>query len=225
MVYVTGDTHGEHSRFYTGLLHQDGGLSENDYLIVCGDFGYVFNDNAYEKRFLDDLEKLPYTIAFVDGNHENFPAIYSYPIVAWHGGRAHRIRKNIFHLMRGEVFGIEGKLFFVFGGAYSVDKYMRIEGRSWWQQELPCKEEYENAVHNLEIHDYSVDYILTHTMPREMITRFGAYQDEHDMELTEFLDLIYHEVDFRHWYCGHWHSDKDITDNFTVLWYDIKELK
>jgi predicted phosphodiesterase len=98
-------------------MMNDNTWSENDYLIVCGDFGYIFLNDDREKAFLDYLETKPYTICFVDGNHENFPVIYSYPKELWHGGYIHRIRKNILHLMRGQVFEIEGKKIFTFGGA------------------------------------------------------------------------------------------------------------
>ena len=87
MIYITGDTHGEQSRFYDRRLLPDGVLTENDYLIVCGDFGYVFRNDTTERLFLDDLQQLPYTVLFVDGNHENFNALYEFPTVEWHGGK------------------------------------------------------------------------------------------------------------------------------------------
>lgn len=224
MIYITGDTHGEKGRFYDRMLAPGGSLSEDDHLIICGDFGYIFKNDDEEKSFLNDLEGLPYTILFVDGNHENFPAIYDYPTVEWHGGKAHRIRKNIFHLMRGEIFEIEGKTFFAMGGAYSIDKYTRTEGLSWWNQEQPSDDEYKNAAKNLKERGFKVDYIITHTLPREMILRLGKYPDAHDMELTGFLEWVMYETNFKHWYCGHWHSDLELTDKFTVLWFDIKAL-
>lgn len=222
MIYITGDTHGEIGRFYE--FDKKGHLSENDTLIICGDFGYLFFNNISENSFLDDLSDRPYTICFVDGNHECFDAINEYPVVEWNGGKANQIRKNIFHLMRGQVFEIDGKTFFTMGGAYSVDKDYRIPGYSWWPDELPTDAEYKEAVGNLQKCNMKVDYILTHTMPREMILRFGKYPDVHDIELTGFLEWVMYEVDFKHWYCGHWHEDRDLSDNFTILWFDVKEI-
>ncbi|MCD8006944.1 MAG: hypothetical protein LUF29_08285 [Oscillospiraceae bacterium] len=52
MIYITGDTHGEQARF----LNKDllpGELSSGDYLIICGDFGYIFMNDDSEKKFLD----------------------------------------------------------------------------------------------------------------------------------------------------------------------------
>ena len=47
--------------------------------------------------------------------------------------------------MRGEVFKINDKVFFVMGGGYSIDKVIRIPGKSWWEEEMPAKEEYDNV--------------------------------------------------------------------------------
>ncbi|MBP3333714.1 MAG: hypothetical protein J6M35_06680 [Clostridia bacterium] len=110
------------------------------------------------------------------------------------------------------------------GGAYSIDKYTRTEGLSWWNQEQPIDDEYKNAAKNLKERGFKVDYIITHTLPREMILRLGKYPDAHDMELTGFLEWVMYETNFKHWYCGHWHSDLELTDKFTVLWFDIKAL-
>lgn len=225
MIYITGDTHGEIGRFYELYnKHGEGHWGENDTLIICGDFGYLFLNNRSENSFLDDLSCRPYTICFVDGNHENFDAINTYPVVDWNGGKVHQLRKNIFHLMRGQVFEIEGKTFFTMGGAYSIDKGSRTPGYSWWPDELPTDAEYKEATANLQKCGMKVDYILTHTLPREMIMRLEKYPDAHDMELTGFLEWIMYEVDFKHWYCGHWHEDKTLSDKFTILWFDVKEI-
>ena len=76
--------------------------------------------------------------------------------------------------------------------------------------------------YSLALHNNQVDYIVTHTAPREMILRMGYNPDVHDLELTGFLEYILYEVSHTHWYCGHWHDDKDITDKFTVLWHEIR---
>jgi len=225
MIRITGDPHGDISRFYELYYnHGEGHWTKDDILIFCGDWGFLFLNNKSENSFLDDLSSRPYTICFVDGNHENFDAINAYPLIEWNGGKAHQIRKNIFHLMRGQVFEIDGKTFFTMGGAYSIDKGSRTPGYSWWPDELPTDADYKEATSNLQKHGMKVDYIITHTLPREMILRLGKYPDAHDMELTGFLEWIMYEVDFKHWYCGHWHDDKELNDQFTILWFDVKEL-
>lgn len=222
MIYITGDTHGEQGRFFTQFDRM--GMTEKDYLIICGDFGFLFLDNETERMFLNDLEKRPYTILFVDGNHENFPLIDSFPRERWHGGWVHRIRKNVLHLTRGQIFEIGGKTFFTFGGAYSIDRAMRSLGKSYWEEELPSSDDYHEALRNLRERNYRVDYILTHTAPREIIGRMGFHPDGHDLELTGFFDYLLYEVTFRHWFFGHWHIDRDLEPNFSALWFGIKQV-
>ncbi|MBE6664909.1 MAG: metallophosphoesterase [Ruminococcaceae bacterium] len=215
---VTGDTHGEQNRF-NEILSQ---AKRNDIILICGDCGLLFHDLITEHIFLNKLEKEPYSICFCDGNHENFSAIYRYPCEEWNGGKVHRIRNNIFHLMRGQVFTIEGKKIFTMGGAYSVDKYMRTENVSWWKEELPTNEEYAEAVKNLKANDFSVDYIISHTAPREIIRRMGANPDfAKDSELTGFLEWVMYETKYRKWFFGHWHKDEQIDEKHRAVWFDL----
>ena len=67
MVYVTGDTHGDISFFKDPKLKK---LTDEDILIVCGDFGFLWDRSDKEKKALQTLEKKKYTICFVDGAHE-----------------------------------------------------------------------------------------------------------------------------------------------------------
>lgn len=219
-IYVTGDTHGEYSR----LVELDRKLKENDYVIVCGDFGYIFFDDYSERKLLDDIEARPYTLLFVDGNHENFNAINEYPEEIWNGGKIHRIRNNIIHLCRGQVFNIEGTTFFTMGGGYSLDKYMRHENISWWKQEMPTDEDFEEGNRNLARYDNKVDYIITHTAPERVIKSFDYKDTSHEKPLNNYLQHIYDMVDFKHWYCGHLHSNEDIFEDFSVLWFGMRKI-
>lgn len=215
---VTGDIHGEQSRF-NEILAQ---AKRNDIILVCGDCGLLFHDLITEHIFLNKLEKEPYIICFCDGNHENFPAIYRYPCEEWNGGKVHRIRNNIFHLMRGQIYTIEGKKIFTMGGAYSVDKYMRTENVSWWKEELPTNEEYAEATKNLKENDFSVDYIISHTAPREIIRKMGSNPDfAKDSELTGFLEWVMYETNYRQWFFGHWHQDRQIDEKHRAVWFDL----
>jgi len=223
MIHVTGDTHGEQNRFL--YIEKKIRIKAGDVLIVCGDFGYLFDNDLTENNFLDDINKRGYTICFVDGNHENFSAIFEYPEEIWNGGRIHRIRENIIHLMRGQVFEIEGKKIFTMGGAYSIDRPYRKLGKSYWEEEIPTWEECSEGIQSLRRHGMQVDYILTHTMPREMINRYGRNFDLHDAQFTGFLEWVMYECRFRHWYCGHWHDDVDIDSRFTILFHNVVTLE
>lgn len=224
MFLITGDTHGEQARFADACLPGENSLTAGDYVIVCGDFGFLFRTNEKEQKFLDFLAKKPYTILFVDGNHENFAALNALPVENWMGGKVHRLRPNVIHLMRGQVFKIEGKRFFTFGGAYSIDRYCGPEGVKWWREEMPSQEEYDEARENLARCGYEVDYILTHTAPEDTMSRFHPYHGD-EAELNFFLEWVREQVKYRHWYFGHLHDDRDLWRDQTLLWFDVRDLE
>lgn len=224
-LYITGDTHGERGRWRNPEYGIEGRLGEGDTIIVCGDFKYIFDNEQREaeEAFLDELSEKPYQILFCDGNHENFPRLYAYPEETWNGGRVHRVRKNILHLMRGQVFKIGGKSIFVMGGGHSFgDNPPLIAGKTWWEEETPSAEEYREAKRSLERCNYKVDIILTHTAPFETM-HLAAPEYEAD-ELNHFLDWIRKHVSYRRWYMGHLHMDQDLWDRQTVLWHEVREI-
>lgn len=99
MMYVTGDVHGliDFLKFGTPELTT---LARDDYLVVVGDLGAVFYP-AQTQRMLNIYSYLPFTVLFVDGNHENFDELEKYEVTEWHGGKVHRLSDNLIHLMRG----------------------------------------------------------------------------------------------------------------------------
>ncbi len=124
MIYITGDTHSDFLRFEIDKFPIQTDMTKNDYVIICGDFGglWTFEEESNrEKYWLNWLNERNFTTLFVDGNHENFTRLYNYPIEEWHGGKVHKIRDSVIHLMRGEIYDIDDKKFFTFGGARSHD--------------------------------------------------------------------------------------------------------
>ena len=63
--------------------------------IILGDFGGVWFGDERDDEALDWLEGLPFTVAFVSGNHENYDALARYPVETWHGGRVQPIRPHV----------------------------------------------------------------------------------------------------------------------------------
>ncbi len=222
MIYITGDTHGDYDDFLFRMRQTN--ISRGDTVIVCGDFGFVWN-TPYERNVLGWLANEPYTILFIDGNHEDFDLLATYPVIKWRGGNVHRIAPNIFHLMRGQRFTIEGKTFFTFGGAYSIDKQYREEGKTWWPQELPSSEEYAIATQTLQQTDFTVDYVLTHTIPTFAIRQIGVAPDEHDAELTGFLEWLYGKLQYKRWFAGHFHVNKIVQNKIQILHEQIVVLR
>ena len=229
MIRITGDTHRDFNRFCEAAMPGESTWTGDDHLIVCGDFGYIMLDNKAEHDYLDYLETKPYTICFVDGNHENFPRIYKYPTERWNGGIIHRIRRNVIHLTRGQVFTIDGKKIFTMGGAYSIDEGARIPGITHWEEEIPDKIELLEAKWNLRRHKNKVDLMITHTtslvnimnMSRLPESNIKAKENAKDRELVKFLSGLQVTVDYSHWYFGHFHIDRRITDKCTALMWDV----
>jgi predicted phosphodiesterase len=108
MILVTGDTHGNIDFNKIKLLSDKKILTMNDYLIIAGDFGAIWDKNTLDSD-LSVYENLNFNILFVDGNHENFNLLNSFPVQKWNGGDVHVIRDNIKHLKRGQVFIIDNK--------------------------------------------------------------------------------------------------------------------
>lgn len=146
MIFVTGDTHGVKEdliKLNTANFPKSKDLTKNDYVIICGDFGLVWDNSKEKRRWLEKLTEKNFTTLWVDGNHENFNLLEEYPVHEWNGGNVHFISDSVIHLMRGQVYTIDNIKFFTFGGAESIDKCNRTENESWWKQEMPSKEEYD----------------------------------------------------------------------------------
>ena len=90
MIYITGDCHGNFERFNASIFPEQNEMTKDDYVIICGDFGGVWNkgeESKMETKVLDWLDCKLFTTLFVDGNHENFDRLYAYPVEEWHGGK------------------------------------------------------------------------------------------------------------------------------------------
>lgn len=133
MIYITGDLHADHgiSKLDNKNFKKGLSLTKDDYLIITGDFGLVWDKSKRQEYWRKWLNNKPYTTLFVDGNHECFDQLDAMPLVEWNGGKVHFVEDSIIHLTRGQIFNLQGKRFFTFGGADSIDKHSRLEGISW----------------------------------------------------------------------------------------------
>lgn len=245
MIYATGDCHGDFKRFGMKHFPEQKELTRDDSIIICGDFGF-WADTPAETYWLNWLEEKPFTTLWVDGNHENFTRLNELPVHQWHGGKVHFIRPHVIHLMRGQLFDINGYTFFTMGGASSHDiqdgildpkapdfeeqywkmrrmnAWFRVKGVSWWPEELPSNEEYSEALKTLERADWKVDYVISHCSPTSVAQLIDqGYQPD---ALTDFLEMINERLDFCHWICGHYHGNRKLTEKHTLLWEQIVQI-
>lgn len=212
MIYLFGDTHGEIdvSKLNTTNFPEQKEMTKEDYIIILGDFGFIWKKDKEMEYWLKWFEDKNFTTLFVDGNHENFNLLYQYPVVEKFGGKVHKINNSVFHLMRGEVFNIDGKKFFTFGGGESVDKAFRKPFVTWWAEEIPSRKEKDNGLKNLEKCNYEIDYVLTHTCPVSIqnliLTNKSSTEVEEYLEYVKNL-LLVNDAHFE-WFFGHYHIDK-----------------
>ena len=247
MMYVTGDTHSDFSRFKMKNFPEQKEMDKNDYVVICGDFGGLWSGSKEENFWLDWLDGRPFTTLFVSGNHENYDMLDVLPAEDMFGGRVQRVRKSVMHLMRGQVYEIAGKRIYSMGGASSHDMedgildpsapgYMwtkrrldmqgghyRVRGKSWWERELPCDSEYQNSEKNLDLCKRRVDYIFTHCCPTHISDIIGGGEYKSD-RLTDYFDAISQNCDFRYWFFCHYHDNRVIDQRYVLLYEQIVRI-
>ena len=222
MFYITGDTH----RDFTSV-HD---LPKGSTLIILGDAGINYFLNTEDKELKEYLNSLGITFLCVQGNHEERPEnIPTYKEKIMYGGKVfiEDDYPNLIFLKNGEVYIINNKKVLVIGGAYSIDKNIRLTyGWHWFKDEQLSKSEM-----NIILEKYQgthVDVILSHTSPKkyEPVEVFlsGIDQNTVDKTMEEFLDTVEETIKYDKWYCGHYHTEK-IVDKIEFMFENIKEFR
>ena len=212
-VAFIGDIHGDHRSAYRSVqsVVVDGNAER---VFFVGDFGWDFSD-----KFLDAMSSIGsefnVNIEFIDGNHEDFNRLYSFPIE--NGYRA--LRDNVLHIPRGTVMNIGGHNVLFIGGASSIDKAYRKEGESWWPQELITDHDITTAMHN--VGDKDITVVVSHEAP---FLPYGRSDDFLPLEVAavsqsqrEKLQYILNQTQPSLWYHGHHHIRyTDTRDNCKI---------
>ncbi len=223
MIYITGDTHGQFDRL-NRLDYEYG-----DMLIILGDAGINFTLSNRDYLLKEYLSSFGIRFFCVRGNHEERPEnISSYKEVSMFGGKVYIEPEfpNLIFAKDGEEYNIGGKSVLVMGGAYSVDKDFRIKyDYPWFKDEQLSHEEMESIYNKVCGKHY--DVILTHTCPYkyEPSEVFKKEVDQYkvDRSMEYFFDLIESCVSYDKWYCGHFHTEKEV-DKIEFLYKGIKLL-
>ena len=211
MIYLISDIHGKMD--FKGLVEYINIASNDDLLIVLGDVGLSFGKEEKNKIFTEYFLSIKKNIAIVDGNHENFDYLKSYPEEEWCGGRIHRLSEHIVHLMRGNAFEIQGSSFFVFGGCKSSQVWHKLG--LYYPGEEPEETELSLAYETIKEHGFAFDYILTHKYEQTppdatFCSALGA--------LEKHID---ERVSFTHWYCGHSHKYRELDEKHTIIYNEL----
>lgn len=239
-IFLTGDTHwnavGEMRKFNSTNFPIWSTLTKDDYVIILGDFGFLFEQNITKESiyWLNWLCEKPWTTLFIDWNHENFNLLNQFPEVSMFWGTVWEMKFTsnetkydfpIYHLKRGEIYTIADQKIFVMWGALSIDKGRRTPWVSWWPQEIPDSTELRKGYDSLDNVNCKVDYIFSHTCPENKIdTVFWAwFGEKHDDLVAKYFNSLVDTVEYKHWYFGHFHQNVTV-DKFTCLYGAVIEL-
>ena len=225
MIYITGDIHipsSDIQKLNTKRFPEQKFLSKEDYMIICGDFGGIWNGSSEERYWVRWLSDKNFTTLFIDGNHETFDVLNGYNECCLCGGKVHKITEKVYHLMRGQIFDICGKKIFTLGGAGSHDKECRKEGRSWWKEELPSQEQLCIATKTLSCNDNRVDIVISHCAPTSL-QQIIAPEYAPDC-LTEYFEKLKQSVSYDKWFFGHYHKDCEIDSKHIAVFDKIIKI-
>lgn len=230
MIFITGDTHRKFDRVFK--FCEQANTSTDDILIILGDSGINYYGNSKGDLYLKKkLSKLPITFYILQGNHDRRPeTIPTYlPTITPHGVFWKEPEfKNLFFFRNGDIYNIDKLSFWVMGGAYSVDKFYRLEnGMHWFPDEQPAANEIYKGRRNLDQNNWEIDIVLTHTCPFSLqpTESFLPMIDQSTVDKTteHMLENIYKDLTFNWWLCGHFHIDK-IVGNVRFVYEDIIAL-
>lgn len=227
--YITGDCHGdyEHIARFCNKLH----TTKKDLLIILGDVAANWDGSIHDKLRKSYLENLPITYLCVHGNHDSRP--YKDKKVELHQFKHGKVWTNpefpsIHFAKDGEIFNIDKKCTIVIGGAYSVDKPLRIKnGWTWHNDEQPddkIKKYVEDQLYKVR---WNVDIVLSHTVPynyrpTDLFIK-GLDQSTVDSSTEEWLQKIENKLTYKKWYAGHYHCERKI-DKIEIMYNNFDEF-
>ena len=214
MIYYTGDIHGQ--KYEIVRFCKRSNLTREDTVVILGDVAANYYGNGRDNDLKDAFKSLKPTILCIHGNHEMRPTtIPTYKEKEWNGGTVwyEEAYPKLLFAKDGEIYTIEGIRHIAIGGAYSVDKYYRLSrGYAWWADEQPSEE--IKAYVEQQLKENEIDIVLSHTCPykyepTEMFLP-GIDQSTVDTSTEEWLGRIEESIEYKAWFCGHWHINKRI---------------
>lgn len=229
--YITGDKHGRFEEMinsWSEEITQDPQAG----VIILGDSGINFFKNNKIKEYLAQNTKCKYFV--VRGNHDRRPEELEDITALW----VEEVKgyvwyepdyDNIYYLPDGGIYDINGYRALVIGGAYSVDKYYRLQKHwTWFPDEQLDTREMNMILSNVE--GESFDLILTHTCPFENrpVDLFLPIIDQSTVDNTMeyFLSDVKKLITFKRWCFGHYHADRIEPDRrFHQFYHNVKTLE
>ena len=215
MIYITGDLHGDRARFNNPKLKK---LQKNDTLIVCGDFGFIWQGGKTEQKLLEWIGKRPYQVLFVEGTHDNLELLGQYPVEEWNGGQTHHISGRLRHLIRGQRFELEGMSLLALGGG-QPDEGAQY-GVSCWRGALPEKEEVMALCDQFDLFGWQTDIVVSHQAPTNIDACITHRVCDVNL-LTALMDTVQRKNGFKSWFFGSYHQNKLVPPNYRCLYNEV----
>lgn len=217
--YLTGDCHGDFSRFYNFTKNID---SKDCCFICLGDFGanYYLNKTDYKNK--KRLNSLGSQFYIIHGNHETRAS----DILTIQWAYDERVSGIVgtepefpnIHYFKDDVneYIINGYKCLIIPGAFSVDgEYRRQRILSngwcgWWKNEQLTQEEM-NAGFTLAA-GKSYDFVFSHTCPISIeptdLFLSLVNQKEVDRTMENYLEKVKNNINFKLWCFAHFHDDR-----------------
>ena len=244
--FITGD---KHRRFdEVKAFCQAMNTKRKDVLIILGDSGFNYYDDARDDKLKKEISQLNITLFCLHGNKENRPQnVGTYGIRSFCGGKVYYEPNypNIYFAIDGEIYTFEGKKYMVVGGAHSVDKLRCLEeGLPFWDDEMPDDRTKKAVEERLQAEHHQIYGMMTHTcpinyLPTEMFlsTKQAAtikrkprkakskklFTPDIDRSTEIWLGELEKKLHYEVWFCGHYHIDKQI-DKIEMLYHTIRPL-
>jgi 3-oxoacid CoA-transferase subunit A len=230
----SGDTHGYTATRIANIKRNRNDLPPEDTAIVfLGDVGLNYYLNKKDKRAKELVNSYGYLVYCVRGNHEARPfavtgmQLYNDPEV---NGFVYREPEypNIRYLIDTFDYTIGGQRTLIIGGAYSVDKYYRLEqGWNWFEDEQLTPEEKSVIADKLTYNHY--DLILAHTCPYSWrptdLFLAGLDQSKVDSTMELWLEELKDKFKDSIYLFGHYHDDRLVREKVEMYYtkYDTLE--
>ena len=239
-VLITGDTHGRVSQRILNIARNNPDLvPEETAIIILGDAGINYYLNKSDKKNKYQINNYGYKIYCVRGNHEEHPGnidsmeyVFDEEVGYWVYWEEDY--PNIRYLADGFIYNFKGYRCLVIGGAYSVDKWWRLQqaaaqGSSfsgWFEDEQLTPEEMENIFERIKGEE--VDFVFTHTCPHsfEPTDLFLDCVDQStvDKSMEYWLEDLRHIFSWKIWCFGHFHADRIERPRVEQFYYSYEEI-
>ena len=231
---ITGDCHGRvEGRLASIKENMPEYNPEETAVIILGDVGFNYYKSKHDWKTKHRAAKFGYTIYCLRGNHEDRAENMEHPIYVidkFVNGMVCYEEEfpNIRYFMDCVAeYEIMGKKILCIPGAYSVDKWYRLQNDwHWFANEQLTAEEMAEAEE--EFKDGKFDLVLSHTCPYDWMPTdlFLNCVDQSTVDksmelwLNKFKDMI----DWGLWCFAHYHVDRIERPHVEIFYNEVENL-